>query len=152
MNTQNEWIDNVTGVCPVAEGTLIDVVYRDGEEMLCKKALKSETGDRDTTKDFWDIDHDYNDIISWRLHKSEQTNSLEDAYDYVYPHSVQYGVADSDILAGQITINQDNHEIIMPTTLVPQTDILIAFNKMTGHTLTEDELNTLKILLEVFWR
>lgn len=73
---ENNWIENVSGECPVEEGTLIDVTYRDGEVKECLSALTFEFG-RDSTHRFWCVEGMQNDIIKWRRWESEQ--SLDDA-------------------------------------------------------------------------
>lgn len=73
---ENNWIENVDGVCPVPEGTLIDVQYRDGKVKECLTALAFEFG-RDSTQRFWEVEGMQNDIIKWRLWDEEQ--SLDDA-------------------------------------------------------------------------
>lgn len=75
---ENNWIENVSGECPVEKGTLIDVQFRDGEVMLSIPALESIVGESyEATYPFWMIDDVGNDIVLWRLHKPEQ--SLDDA-------------------------------------------------------------------------
>jgi hypothetical protein len=62
------WIEWGGGECPVEEGTLIDVRYRDGEEKFGLNALWNEDG-RDSSENFWHND-DYNvDIVAYRLHR-----------------------------------------------------------------------------------
>lgn len=68
MRDTNNWIPNVSGECPVAEGTLIDVKYRDGETLFAYSALEDAPG-RDTTATFWALDNQDNDIIAWRPHQ-----------------------------------------------------------------------------------
>ena len=75
---ENNWIENVSGECPVEEGTLIDVQYRDGKIKHTCKALHPEADMRDTQEDFWKNDRMVNDIVKWRPHKQEQ-QSLDEA-------------------------------------------------------------------------
>lgn len=88
---ENNWIENISGVCPVAAGTLIDVQYRDGQIKYKCEALCAEMG-RDTQDAFWSIGPMCNDIVKWRLHNPEQ--SLDDAFGlpvgvtpFVYPQT-----------------------------------------------------------------
>lgn len=75
---ENNWMENVSGVCPVAKGTLIDVDFRNGKQLFRVEALTSISGSMfEPTRAFWMIDEQYNDIVRWRLHKPEQ--SLDDA-------------------------------------------------------------------------
>lgn len=62
----NEWIENTSGVCPVAEGTLIDVQYRDGEEKSSIPALVWQRG-RDSMPVFWELEDSGADIVAWRF-------------------------------------------------------------------------------------
>ena len=76
---ENNWIENVTGICPVEKGTLIDVKFRDGREMVGIEALTSLRGeDREGTYAFWLDEGCLSDIMFWRLHAPEQ-QSLDDA-------------------------------------------------------------------------
>lgn len=58
------WINWDTGSCPVAEGTLIDVKYRNGKSTSQKMALVPGEG---TVASFWRKDNHENDIIAYRL-------------------------------------------------------------------------------------
>lgn len=60
------WIAWSGGACPVPEGTLIDVRYRDGEELLGIPALISAQG-REASPDFWRNDECNVDIVAYRL-------------------------------------------------------------------------------------
>lgn len=90
---ENNWIENVSGKCPVPKGILIDVQFRDGEVMFSIPALESIVGEiREASYPFWMIDDVANDIVKWRLHKPEQ--SLDDAFGlpdgvtpFVYPQT-----------------------------------------------------------------
>jgi hypothetical protein len=48
------------GECPVAEGTVVEVIYRDGERRMCDGFLPSVD---------WDRDEPPFDIIAYRIHK-----------------------------------------------------------------------------------
>lgn len=60
------WIEWSGGACPVPEGTLIDVRYRDGEELLGIPALISAQW-REASPDFWRNDECNVDIVAYRL-------------------------------------------------------------------------------------
>lgn len=70
MRDTNNWIPNVSGECPVAEGTLIDVMYRDGVIKYKVPALTGIDG-RDATSGFWVLEDEENDLIAWRPHQEE---------------------------------------------------------------------------------
>lgn len=60
------WIPWGGGECPVAEGTLVDVLYKDGEEqagMLCLAV---------TITDIWRHRGREDDIIAYRLHRKPE--------------------------------------------------------------------------------
>ena len=52
--------------CPVGEGTLVDVKYRDGEVRYNLKALSKLSG-RGVTLPYWEHDGIGNDIVAYRL-------------------------------------------------------------------------------------
>lgn len=61
------WIEWKGGECPVEEGTLVDVIWRNGTERVGVKALHiGGAGHK-----FWVADGMLNDIIAYRLHKPE---------------------------------------------------------------------------------
>ena len=56
------------GECPVPDGTLIDVEYRDGERQVSLPANKLADGkDRDASICFWYDEGEPNDIIAYRI-------------------------------------------------------------------------------------
>lgn len=63
------WIEWGGGECPVEEGTLVDVRYRDGQELSTLPAKGKPEGGRDASRAFWHNDGNLNDIIAYRLHK-----------------------------------------------------------------------------------
>ena len=63
------WIDWGGGECPVEEGTLVDVRYRDGQELSALPANDLAESARDASHEFWRNDGKQNDIIAYRLHK-----------------------------------------------------------------------------------
>lgn len=87
---ENNWIENTTGECPVAKGTLIDVEFRDGKQLSGISALVSISGSLlEATGAFWVDEGCPNDIVKWRLHKPEQ--SLDDAFgNSINNHKLKY--------------------------------------------------------------
>ena len=66
------WIEWNGGDCPVQKGTLVDVKYRDGEEVLNLKALEIDNGyGSDASWAFWKHCMSLTDIIAYRLSKPE---------------------------------------------------------------------------------
>lgn len=63
------WIEWGGGECPVEEGTLVDVRYRDGRELIALPANYTATSAIDASHAFWRNDGAINDIIAYRLHK-----------------------------------------------------------------------------------
>lgn len=62
----SEWQDN-TGMMPVSEGTLVDVIFRDGEELLGVPA-GVDTGSRRYAEDWSLGGREWSgDIMKWRL-------------------------------------------------------------------------------------
>lgn len=61
------WIAWGGGECPVAEGTLVDVRYRDGDEKSCITALTNSPGGRDASADYWMNEGFSADIVSYRI-------------------------------------------------------------------------------------
>lgn len=70
------WIRHRGGKCPVAKGTLIDVVYRDGVENLGVSACTVHTGSVDRSAVTWEQWGGNADIMRWRLHKPEIEQSV----------------------------------------------------------------------------
>ena len=66
------WIEWCGGECPVEEGTLVDVIWRNGTERTGVKALHLGGAGQQ----FWVADGMVNDIIAYRLHKPKK--SLEE--------------------------------------------------------------------------
>ena len=66
------WIEWKGGECPIEEGTLVDVIWRNGIERAGVKALHLGGAGRQ----FWVADGLVNDIIAYRLHKPKK--SLEE--------------------------------------------------------------------------
>lgn len=63
-----EWTKWDGGECPVEEGVLVDVRYRDGEEQFSVPAQVNRSGsDRDAAYTFWRNDGQFNDIVAYRL-------------------------------------------------------------------------------------
>lgn len=76
IDKNDGWICWGGGECPVEDGTMIDVRYRDGEE---KTLPANERVDgRDATNQYWRHDNQINDIISYRLHKPDINSRAND--------------------------------------------------------------------------
>lgn len=70
------WIEWNGGDCPVQKGTLVDVKYRDGEEVLNLKALEIDNGYvSDASWAFWRHSMSLSDIIAYRLSQPEVAES-----------------------------------------------------------------------------
>ena len=65
------WIENNNGHCPVVEGTMIDVLYRDGETEKGIPAL-SPTGYHQRSARHWSHDDHELDIIAYRISEVEE--------------------------------------------------------------------------------
>lgn len=66
------WIEWHGGKCPVAEGTLVDVKFRDGREASSKPAnVIDNRYSADASPAFWSSDGGGNDIVAYRLRKPE---------------------------------------------------------------------------------
>lgn len=73
-NNVDTWIEWNGGRCPVEQGTLVDVQYRDGK-ILCRiPANKPHPGMRDAQVAFWRNEARENDIVAYRLSESEKWN------------------------------------------------------------------------------
>lgn len=88
------WIEWGGGKCPVEEGTLVDVRYRDSEyypDLLGVYALSSFG----VGADYWVRDGLSNDIIAYRLHKSQKAEEVRaDAWNAYAGITVADGKAD----------------------------------------------------------
>ncbi|WAX16321.1 hypothetical protein KP591P3_00003 [Klebsiella phage KP591P3] len=71
------WIEWGGGECPVPRGTLVDVRYRDGEELFSLPADDLAPSSRDASFAFWRDSAQDNDIIAYRLHKPLETEQAE---------------------------------------------------------------------------
>ena len=95
---ENNWIENVTGICPVEKGTLIDVTFRDGEILTNLVAGNYN----------WKFYGESDDISYYRLHKPEQ-ESLDDALGsssvdvapYVYPKTAFKNSSEAQLRADE---------------------------------------------------
>lgn len=73
------WIEWGGGECPpVATGTVVDVRYRDGQELSALPANDIATSARDASRAFWRNDGAINDIIAYRLHKPDINSRTND--------------------------------------------------------------------------
>ena len=134
----NEWIKNITGVCPVDKGTLIDAMHRDGEEYFNVEALSH----RAVQSDNWIIYDLDGDVTHWRLHKPEL--ALEDAFDE--PDSVPWAEAAAYHQGEKIVSADDPILYKYPTTKpvaakksIEQLAIDVLYNT-TGKLYTEREI------------
>lgn len=86
----NEWFKHDGGECPLVEGTLIDVKYRDGTVKYGLAALDEDIDGDYGTDYHWKLSMADNDIVNWRLNKPEQ--SLDDALgsDTISADAFQY--------------------------------------------------------------
>lgn len=71
------WIDWGGGECPVPTGTLVDVRYRDGEELFSLPADDLAPSGRDASFAFWRDSAQDNDIIAYRLHKPQEAEQAK---------------------------------------------------------------------------
>lgn len=60
------WIEWSGGACPVPRGTLVDVIYRDGETLYGLHADELNDTKRDASVCFWRHDGASNDIVRYR--------------------------------------------------------------------------------------
>lgn len=60
------WIEWSGGACPVPSGTLVDVIYRDGETLYGLPADELNDTERDASVCFWRHDGASNDIVRYR--------------------------------------------------------------------------------------
>lgn len=61
------WIEWSGGACPVPSGTLVDVIYRDGETLYGLRADEFNDTKRDASSSFWQHDGALNDIVRYRM-------------------------------------------------------------------------------------
>lgn len=66
------WIEWPGGECPVEKGTLVDVRYRDGQELSALPANDIAPSQRDASYAFWRNDENQNDIIAYRLRQPQE--------------------------------------------------------------------------------
>lgn len=79
------WIEWEGGECPVDEGTLIDVRYRDGHEQAgCKCGV---WGDELYATSYWLNSGGHSNIIAYRLHKPEQATEKDKGTDWFSPEA-----------------------------------------------------------------
>lgn len=60
------WIEWSGGACPVPSGTLVDVIYRDGETLYGLRADEFNDTKRDASSSFWQHEGALNDIVRYR--------------------------------------------------------------------------------------
>lgn len=71
----SEWIEWSGGVCPVPDGTLVDVEYRDGSSEHSAIATSSSSSGSGASPTFWENDHTQLDIIRYRVCQSVSRES-----------------------------------------------------------------------------
>lgn len=77
LAAKNEgWIEWGGGACPVEEGTLVDVKYRDGDDFPDALGVPALSG-YGTGSAFWELDGYNNDIIAYRLHKPQEAEQAK---------------------------------------------------------------------------
>lgn len=143
---ENNWIENVSGVCPVEKGTLIDVQFIDGSKMFGIEALAGISGSMfEATYAFWMIDEQHNDIVKWRLHKPEQ--SLDDAFGlpagvtpYVYPQTTFKPSSEAQLRA-------DEEARVSNKLSEKLSTISDTLNKITGKNFSVADIKLVKSLL-----
>lgn len=85
LAAKNEgWIEWSGGECPVEEGTLVDVRYRNGKENHHVGAGLSfcDTGSNpDLNAEDWSKDDTSSDIIAYRLHQPQEVTEADDESD-----------------------------------------------------------------------
>lgn len=70
------WIEWGGGECPVEDGTIIDVRYRDGQEKTLP--ANEHIDGREATNQYWRNCNQINDIIAYRLHKPDINSRAND--------------------------------------------------------------------------
>lgn len=76
----NGWIEWGGGACPVEEGTLVDVKYRDGDDFPDALGVPA-LSDCGTGSAFWELDGYNNDIIAYRLHQPQEATESDGEAD-----------------------------------------------------------------------
>jgi hypothetical protein len=132
----DKWIENTTGVCPVAEGTLVDIMYRCGEEYFAVPALNYTNDIPDTSECFWENDLCDYDITHWRLHKPEMT--LEDAFDE--PDSVHWTETIEYLDFTHVKYKYPTTKEITVTKKSTESLVSDNFNNLSGKQITEQEV------------
>jgi hypothetical protein len=67
---ERKWFDNKSGVCPVPEGTLIDVRYRDEDSFDTQYGVTALNA-HGTEEAYWELEGCRNDIFEWRYAEGE---------------------------------------------------------------------------------
>lgn len=77
LSAKNDgWIEWGGGACPVEEGTLVDVKYRDGDDFPDALGVPALSG-YGTGSAFWELDGYNNDIIAYRLHQPQKAEQAK---------------------------------------------------------------------------
>jgi hypothetical protein len=120
------WCKNTRGDCPTGGSDLVDVIWTSGLQEDGEVAGELE----------WHLSKNISacdeDILLWRLHTPLDTilPAPTMAMPYVKP------------------AKQEN--VFVEVNPATQSKVVQAFNRMTGHNITDDDLNTIKILNELF--
>lgn len=133
---ENNWIKNVSGICPVAEGTLIDVCFRDTD--IIPRLVADNL--------IWRLRGEGDDVAYYRLHKPEQ--SLDDALGlnagvtpYVYPQTTFKSSSEAQLRA-------DEEARISNKLSEKLSTISDTLNKITGKNFSVADIKLVKDLLD----
>lgn len=74
----SDWIEWKGGKCPVENGALVDVMFRNGSKSFGVPAGDSVTKSPNAHQVYWDNDNNDYDIIAYRLHQPEQAAPVAD--------------------------------------------------------------------------
>jgi hypothetical protein len=79
----SEWIEWHGGECPVPDGTLVHVRYRDGEESVILRAnIHDDENERDAGYAFWRNDGYSNDIVAYRIIHQKPCKSVSESLSF----------------------------------------------------------------------
>lgn len=104
------WIRHRGGECPVKQGTLVDVRYRDGYIEYGIPALEfAEQGDRSAIA--WSHGDGYADIMAYRLSNTEDVPTIDMQKETPESLRARYIAAGEEIRANEVTIESRKAEI-----------------------------------------
>ena len=84
------WIEWGGGECPVCDGVMIDVRYRDMQEKTLP--ANEPINGRDATNQYWHHDDQINDIIAYRLHRDINSRADDDRLEQDLNECIGHGV------------------------------------------------------------